>query len=277
MTQPQSFRMTPWVWRLLIANVAVFFLQLTVFTGAGFVRTFGFVPDLLLSHPWSLVTYMFLHGGFMHLAVNMFMLLVFGPAVEERMGSGGFIGLYLVSGLGGAVLSIALPFWMGPSSVTVVGASGALFGVAVAFARFWPDARIFVFPLPVPIKAAWLVAFLAAMSLVAAVFAVNDGVAHLAHLGGFVFGLLYLKWRSSEPEAQAQKIQHVVPTKVLVQSTGRRAREARRRTQPAQPRRTRDEIDRILDKISSAGIDALTPDERRLLLEASRQLKGEQQ
>ena len=273
MTTPPLFRFTPWLRRLIAANVAVFFLQETIFTGQWIVQMFGFTPARVLTRPWGAVTYMFLHGGFLHLAVNMLMLFIFGAAVEERLGSRVFIRYYLVSGLGGAMLSLLLGPAVGVAHNPIVGASGAIFGVALAFAYFWPDAPVYVFPLPVPVKVKWLVAFLAVMNLVSTINASQRGVATLAHLGGFMAGYLFLKLRSGSSGTTAP-VRRIVPTKVLVHPAARR--------QPAAPppppephggTRHREEIDRLLDKISREGERALSDEERRLLLEESERLR----
>jgi membrane associated rhomboid family serine protease len=269
-----SFAPTPWVRGLIIANAVVFFLQITVFTGVWFVDVFAFQPGRVLTRPWTPLTYMFLHGGFLHLAFNMLMLFVFGPAVEERLGGRRFALYYFLCGLGGAALSFGL--MLTAPSVAVLGASGAVYGVALAFAMFWPDARLFVFPLPMPVKAKWLVIFLATMSLLSAVLGARDGVAHLAHLGGFLFGFIFLRVEGSVRERAREvfsrpRLAHVVPPS--------RARERARADAGATKREERqpsvyDEVDRVLDKISEQGMDSLTPEEQRLLTDVSRRLRN---
>lgn len=268
-----SFALTPWVRGLIVANAVVFFLQITVFTGPWFADMLAFHPAHVLTRPWTLVTYMFLHGGFLHLAFNMLMLFVFGPGVEERLGSSRFGLYYLVCGLGGAVLSFGL--MLTAPSVSVIGASGAVYGVALAFAMFWPDRRIYVFPLPMPVKVKWLVIFLAAMSLLSAVLGARDGIAHLAHLGGFLFGFVYLRVEGSvraraREVFHAPRMAHVVPP--------RRSRAKAHADMPQAPPKRRepsvyDEVDRVLDKISEHGMDSLTPEEQRLLSDVSRRLR----
>lgn len=255
----------------MIANAVVYLLQLTVFTGPWFLDVFGFSPQDAGRHWWSIATYMFVHGGFLHLAFNMLMLFFFGPAVEERMGGTSFALYYLVCGLGGAALAFPVSL-LGPTG-TVVGASGAVFGVSLAFALNWPDTPIYVFPLPVPIKAKWLVAFLAATSLIATVLQVRNGVAHFAHLGGFLFGLIYLK----AEEAVVRQARTVARTRKPVSRIGaprRRAAAVVSSDEGAEDKSIRrDEVDRVLDKISKSGLQSLTPDERRLLDDMSRQLR----
>jgi len=273
MTAPALFRFTPWLRRLIAANVAVFFLQETVFTGQWVADVFGFTPARVLSRPWGAVTYMFLHGDFLHLAVNMLMLFIFGAAVEERLGSRVFIRYYLVSGLGGAALSLLLGPAVGVAHTPIIGASGAIFGVALAFAYFWPDAPVYVFPLPVPVKVKWLVAFLAVVNLVSTINSAQRGVATLAHLGGFMAGYLFLKLRAGS-SAVAAPVQRIVPTKVLVHPAARRQPAAP--PPPREPRGDdghREQIDRVLDKISREGERSLSAEERRLLLEESERLR----
>src|SRR5216110_3556931 len=198
----RMFGMTPWVRRLFVANLVVFLFQMTIFVDPRFLTTFGFVPLRALAQPWTFLTYMFLHGGPLHLAFNLLALYVFGPEVEERMGGGPFLGYYLLCGLGGAVLSLVLGWGFGRIN-PVVGASAAVYGVLLAFAWAAPDAPINVLFFPAPIAAKWLVTFLVAVSLMLALFPTSDGVAHLAHLGGFAAGFLYLTvsdWRLGRAE-----------------------------------------------------------------------------
>ena len=269
------FFLTRWVRRLLIANGLVYLLQLTVFTSPWLVETFGFTPSAALGHPWSLLTYAFLHGNFLHIFFNMLALFMFGPLVEDRLGGTRFARLYTVSALGGAGLSLALLPLAGDG--VIIGASAAVFGVMLAFVFEWPDAPIFVFPLPVPVKAKWLVVFFAAANLVPVITQWNDGVAHLAHLGGFAAAFLYLRGgpllRSGRRRAAAAPA-----TAVLVhpsaEQTARRAGPFGGRRRDADPK-VLDEVDRVLDKISAGGLSSLTPEERRFLDEMSKRFKQE--
>jgi rhomboid family protein len=268
----RMFGMTPWVRRLIVANLVVFLLQQTIFVDPRFLDAFGFVPLRALAQPWTFLTYMFLHAGLLHLAFNLLALFVFGPSVEERMGGGTYLTYYLLCGLGGAALSFVLTQFR-PVEL-VVGASAAVYGVMLAFAWAWPDQPIYVFPLPEPIPAKWLVIFAAGISLALALFSANDKVAHLAHLGGFATGFLYHKvadWRLGRAERHLRRASQ--PT-VLVHP----ARAARGGDAEVKPRRTdrnpaQAEIDRVLDKISARGIESLTPAERRFLTEMSRKMR----
>src|ERR687885_2538087 len=150
-----------------------------------------------------------------HLLANMLMLFVFGTAVEARMGSRNFLMYYLFCGIGAAVFALLLAGVMpvGP----FVGASGAVLGVAVAFAMFWPDAELIVFPLPVPIKARTLVMGLVALDVIGSQLWRNDGIAHIAHVGGALFGYLFFRVQSLSRRAPAQPAR-TVERVVMVQS-----------------------------------------------------------
>ena len=274
MEAQRMFGMTPWVRRLLVANLLVFLCQKTVLVDPRFQALFGFQPLLALVRPWTFVTYMFLHASLLHLAFNLLALFMFGPPVEERMGGRAFLAYYVLCGLGGAVLSLGLVQLRHID--VIIGASAAVYGVMLAFAWAWPNQPIYVFPFPAPIPAKWLVTFLVAFSFVLALFSVSDGVAHLAHLGGFATGFLYLKtadWRLARAERQLRR--RAEPS-VLVQSAhvARGADASVKRRRAASERDpVSAEIDRVLDKISARGIDSLTPAERKFLAEMSRKMR----
>jgi hypothetical protein len=163
--------------------------------------------------------------------------------------------------------------------VPVVGASGAVLGVAVAFALLWPDAELFVFPLPMPVKARTFVLVLVGLDVVLSQLAPHDGVAHLAHVGGAGFGYLFFRLQALSRRSPRQP-SRAVERVVMVQSG---AAEPDRRTPPAslRPRRRAEadpvaaEVDRVLDKISQQGMNSLTAAERRFLDEVARKKKQE--
>jgi len=227
--------MTPWVKRLLIANVGVFLLQLAY---PELTSLLAFVPARVLSAPWTPLTYMFIHGGFWHILFNMIVLYFFGPRVEERLGSNRFITLYLISGFTGALFSVFTP------DVAILGASAAVFGVELAYARFWPLDRVYIYGV-LPIQMRWLVVITVVMSIFG-LGGFEPGVAHLAHLGGLVGAAIYLyvisrsRARATIPRGELHEI-------------------------------NRHEVDRLLDKISLKGINSLTPSERAALDRFSKQ------
>ncbi len=262
---PFAFTLTPWVKRLLIANTVVFVLS--VLTGYAFLeRWFAFWPNRVFSQPWGLGTYMFLHGGFWHLFWNMVGLFFFGPPLESKWGSREFIKFYLLCGLGGAILSLFFP-------APIVGASGAIYGVMLAFALNWPEAPIYLWGI-LPVKAKYFVGFLFAVSLVSTMGGGGGGVAHLAHLGGLLTGFLYLKsdyWKPaskpSRPGRPRSRRLAIVPREDHAQEAPNTRSQPRRKAAEEQ---LLDEVDRVLDKISAHGMESLTDQEKSLLDQVSR-------
>lgn len=269
-----SRMMTPWVKRLLLANTGAFvvvnLLGLVPLSWA--VDVLGFSPARLLIHPWSPFTYMFLHGSFFHLFANMLVLFFFGPPLEREWGGSYFIRYYLIAGMGGALFSLLLIRLIG--TPTVIGASGAVFGLLLAFALRWPDAPIYLWFL-LPVKAKYFVGFMALFSLYASLGGARDGVAHWTHLGGLVTGFLYLK-HGDRLSTRLQGLRKRWRRKGLTTTPGGEGETPRRVTR----RRGRregdrlDEVDRILDKIRESGIEALTPKEREFLDDVSRRYRG---
>lgn len=277
---PVAFpRLTPWVGRLIAANAVVMLLLATVLTSPGVEMALAFSPGSALTRPWSFITYMFVHGGLLHLGGNMLALYIFGTAVENRMGSRRFLFFYFYCGVGAAVFSFALSGLMHVDPF--IGASGAVLGVAVAFALFWPDAEILVFPFPIPIRAKTLVMVLVGIAAFSGLVLRNSAssdVAHLAHLGGALAGYLYFRIQALSqrpPAAVARRVERVVTVSSPVRDV--EANPAPR-VRPL-PRPTTDplaaELDRVLDKISATGMSSLTPEERRFLDEFSKKKKDE--
>jgi rhomboid family protein len=245
---------TPWVMRLLIANIGVYFLELTA---PQLVRGLVFVPALVLSRPWTVVTYMFLHdpSGFMHIAFNMIALYFFGPRVEERLGPKRFITLYFISGLSGALLSAILAF-----NSAILGASAAVFGVMLAFAWFWPNEQIYIWGV-LPVRARVLVIVSTLFTLYSGFRGSRGGVADFAHLGGYVGAFAYLWWLKRTQELRTAPFRVPTPTpQAEKQLANWRAIDTRSVHEV-----NRDEVNRILDKISASGVQSLTPQERTFL------------
>jgi len=190
---------------LLLINLAIYLLDLvlrrygvpiSMFLGLCNATAYGF-------HWWQPFTYMFLHANFSHLFFNMFAVLMFAPALEESWGSRRFLTYYLVCGVGAALVQLAVWALVMPGQPAVtIGASGAVFGILFAFGWLFPEVRLFLLFIPIPIRSRVFVAIYAAIELFAGigdVVGVNaDNVAHFAHLGGMLFGwLLILWWRNS--------------------------------------------------------------------------------
>jgi membrane associated rhomboid family serine protease len=264
---------TPWVKRLLIANAVIFLLMLGV--GRQWVWSwFGFSPLHAFTRPWGALTYMFIHWDAWHLLMNMLVLFFFGPALESRWGSKEFLKFYAICGFGG----VALSFLFAPAAV-VGGASAAVFGLMLAFAWYWPDSPIYIWGI-FPVKAKWLVAFLFILTFLSAIGGAQDSVAHFAHLGGLLAGGLYLRFSApgSGSDSFLQRAAQVHRMAIVPKKEERKEREktpARRRLlgrgrKELGEEELLDEVDRILDKISSSGMTSLTSEERRILDEVSR-------
>jgi membrane associated rhomboid family serine protease len=265
---PFGHFLTPWVKRLIVANAVLFLLTWTGVIDLGWAAAYlGFTASEILTKPWGLVTYMFIHGGFFHVFVNMLALFFFGPPLEDRWGGTEFIKFYTICGVGGALFTFVF------GGGTIIGASGAVFGVMLAYALNWPDNLIWIWGI-FPIKAKYFVMFLGALSFFSAFAGSSDGIAHFAHLGGLIVGYVYLKkgWAMS---AQFDSLKRSLRRRKLTVVPG----SAGEGTEPEgsspvdDEARVLDEVDRILDKIAAQGLGSLTPEERSFLDEISRRRK----
>jgi membrane associated rhomboid family serine protease len=243
---------TPVVRLLLAANVAAFFLQSTVLPPA-LERALEFEPRLALLRPWTIVTYMFLHGGLMHLLFNMLALFFFGPRVEDRIGSRQFAVMYFVSGVAGALLSFVLS-----PGASIIGASAGVFGVMLAFAWFWPHEPIHIWGI-IPVPARMLVIITTVLALWSGFSGARGGIAHFAHLGGYLGAFLYLKWLDRARTAFKRKAAAAPP------AADRRLANWKAVDRSRIHEANREEVDRILDKIGAHGVGSLTPQERTFL------------
>lgn len=155
--------------------------------------TFGLLapprgPEVL----WQLVTYMFLHGGLWHILFNGYALWLFGSVLERVWGFRRFLVYYFFTGIGAGVTTVLYAQVTGETSLSV-GASGAIYGLLLAFAFYFPNQPLYFFFIPVPIPAKYAVVLLGGFAVIAKLTGVLPLIGHLAHLGGLLFGLLYLK------------------------------------------------------------------------------------
>lgn len=287
-------RWTPAVRWLIAINVAIYFLQLTVVRPEHMLDALGFqMRDLSTNAWWTIGTYMFVHGGLIHLAGNMLMLWVFGPRLEHAWSAGGFTRYYLICGLGGWFLHMLFA-----RNSLLFGASAAVLGVMLAYGTRWPDDEVFIMGV-LPVRVRWLVAFSVGLNLAGGIWTVQmgegSGTAYLAHLGGLAAGWIYL--RSTAMPSIDRLRQRVSQLPDLPDDTPRaiprslpRSREklseadqavAKSNAAAVRPSKSlpvgkparAGELDAVLDKISRHGIESLTRDERKLLEEASQRLK----
>ena len=295
---------------LLIVNILAFIatwvfqmrgVDLTAALGLHFFMASDF-------HVYQFLTYMFLHGGFTHILFNMFALWMFGSVIERVWGPKKFLFYYIVCGVGAGLIQELVQYadysiqglaayqYVSTGGVqmttdsyinlwTTIGASGAVYGILLAFGMIFPEERIFIFPLPIPIKAKWLVMLYAGIELYSAMNTTGDNVAHLAHLGGMLFGFFMIRYWQKHPGENYNNNGGRQFFDSLRNSWERRknkkAEESNSRTQTsgnshatdwdynARQRANQDEIDRILDKIRKSGYDSLTNEEKRKLFDQS--------
>lgn len=207
-------QLTPNVKKLLIINIAVYFFA-QLYNENFFIQYFAFFNPILpntqellnpVFKPWQFLTYMFMHGSVGHLFSNMLGLFIFGPALETYMGSKKFIIYYLITGIGAALMNTGLNIYdmsklavdseafYREAVIPMVGASGAIFGILAAFAFIFPNVEMMLLFFPFPIKAKYFVAMYGIYELVQGAAGIQTGIAHFAHLGGLITGLILLKF-----------------------------------------------------------------------------------
>ena len=246
---------TPAVRVLIITNAVVFLLAELVGIEDFLAVFFGLVPQLVLTKGWiwQLVTYMFLHHGFMHILFNMFALWMFGSTLERVWGTKTFLKYYFLTGVGGGLCYFLFNL---NSFIPTVGASGAIYGLLIGYAVLFPESLIYIWFI-IPIKAKWFAVIFGAMEFF---FSLQPGdhVAHLAHLGGMAMGYLYLK---------RERLFGRIIWKMRMRKQEYEARARRKKEESLSG--VRQEVDELLDKINRVGYDGLTSTEQRKLKRAS--------
>ncbi|MCA9732247.1 MAG: rhomboid family intramembrane serine protease [Deferribacteres bacterium] len=266
--------MTPMVRNLIFINIGIYIIQniAIAFLNIDFNGLFGLVPVYFLHNLfiWQIVTYLFLHGSILHIFLNMLILWMFGVDLEREWGGKAFLKYYLICGIGAGLFQILFNMLFFPENqaIPIIGASGAIYGVILAFALMYPERELtflVFFVLPVRIKAKYLAMILAGISLFSGVFGTDNAVAHFAHLGGMFVGLLYLKfdWQMYSIAAHSQRRRQA---KQMIKQAKRRQKEEEIRA----------EMDAILDKINEVGYENLTRNEQETLRKASQYLNEEQ-
>ena len=267
--------LTPWVKKLLVINFgiwAVMAIGLVPWSTASDLLAFS--ADRILTRPWTIVTYMFVHAGFGHVFFNMLALFFFGPPLERAWGGREFITYYLVCGIGGALAAQLLVNNVGVAPM--MGASAAVFGILLAFAMTWPDAPIYLWFL-LPIKAKYFVGFLALLTFYSTFSSSRTAgsTAHWAHLGGLVAGWLWLRYGNRIERSADRALVRVKRSRRGLKTVERespddgRKRQTRRKPRAPRSGDTLDEVNRILDKIGDKGMESLTPAELKFLNEMS--------
>ncbi len=274
--------------RLLILNIAVFFIQIIFdnisfggYPGRMFLTEHFALSGLGLSNLkiWQLVTYQFMHADFMHLFWNMFLLWMFGMEIANVLGSKKFITFYLICGIGAGLLQTLLS----PMQTSTIGASGAVWGIMITFAMYFPDRMIYIYFL-FPVRAKFLIGFLLVMEFL--MIGSADVVAHMAHIGGALTGFIFIMldkhnninfqnwfnnlrkpsgYRKSKSNFNFRKPFNFGEKKDMQEAKFYDINNSKNSDEINQ-----EEIDKILDKISQSGYQNLTENEKRVLFEASK-------
>jgi len=250
---------TPVVRWLLIINTGMFILQLLVLKplfGNGYLSYLALVPSYFLTkgYLWQIVTYMFLHGGIIHIFFNMLFLWMMGSEIERYWGGREFLKYYMVTGCGAGLVNVLVQ----PTATSrTIGASGAIFGLIIAFALAFPDREILLYFL-IRIKAKHFALLVGALELIALIALPDMGVARFAHLGGLLIGYIYIRY---------ERLSY--PFRRMLARWRNDRRETERKRRAADLEWSAHEVDRILDKISREGMESLTSDERAFLARRS--------
>lgn len=291
------YNMPPVTKNIIIINV-LFFLAMYVTPryGIDLTQTMGLhffmASDFKI---YQLLTYMFMHGNFAHILFNMFAVWMFGRIVESAWGSRRFLIYYLICGIGAGLFqeivqyidyvasgmqaydsvdigTAVIPMDTYLNMLTTVGASGAVYGILLAFGLSYPEERLFIIPIPIPIKAKYFVIGYAVIELLSGLYGSNDGVAHFAHLGGMVVGfLLILYWtkQNSMSGGYLEKINNWFQNRRKPKMKVHYGEKEADYQYNARKKENQEEIDRILDKVRKSGYESLTVDEKKKLFESS--------
>lgn len=187
------FRTPPVVLNLILINLLIFLVTALFPLGDTIMRYCALWLGDAAFHSYQLVTYMFLHANFEHIFFNMFALWMFGRTLENALGSQRFLTFYIVCGIGAALIQYLVALSLGELPMVLIGASGAVMGLLLAFGVMYPNAMIMMLFFPVPIKAKWFVLIYAAIELFLG-WRGGGNVAHFAHVGGMLWGFLLMVW-----------------------------------------------------------------------------------
>ena len=291
---PSSFRFFPKGMKfILLSTTGVFLFQLFLQLGIriGDIRLYDVFFRLFALYPlgngfliWQPITYLFLHGGFFHIFFNLLALWFFGVELENVWGTRRFLIYYFLCGVGAGISNLLLtPLFTTP--LPTIGASGAIYGILLAFGMLFPEVPVYIAFL-FPIRAKYVVSFFIAMELYNGIANTSDGIAHFAHLGGALVGFIYLLfYRRSIPAFGRMSDYFARKRDTMVGSFRTRRRYAdkkvvtdahftdvRKHEKPASGGVSQATLDEILDKISASGYDSLTEEEKKILFNASKKL-----
>ncbi len=265
-------QLTPGIRVLIIINTVIFVIGLLLPQLNRYLIVLGgLVPELFLKkfYLWQPLTYMFLHGGFMHIFFNMFALWMFGTELERHWGTSFFMKFYFVSGIGAGILSAVI---QPASTIPIIGASGAIYGILLGFAVMYPN-RIVYLNFLVPIKVKYFVMIFAAIELMASMGGAGrqTGVAHLTHLSGMAFGYLYLLWHQHRRRRGRRRPKFRINFRW---SSGKKEKDHEtKKPEQKKPGDGERELDALMDRIARDGYESLSEKEKVRLLELTGKYK----
>ncbi len=291
---------------LLIINIILFLIGIWLEKyGIKFNDIFGLHFFLAKDfHLWQFITYLFMHSNFTHILINMFMLWMFGMVMENVLGKKRFLIFYLVCGIGAGICQeleqlvsyviqdlnsdtfaiiengVKLSTEDYINNWNTVGASGAIYGVLLAYGMTFPNQKMFIIPIPIPIKAKWIITFSIAVEFFYGITSPGDGIAHIAHLGGMLFGFILIKYWQKHPYSNTyfnyhkkdnifQHLKNKFNTNTYKPNHNNPKTESDWEYN-ARKKEAQEEIDSILDKIRKNGYDSLTKEEKLKLFNSNK-------
>lgn len=239
---------------LIIINVVVYLLQVLTASQIDLIGIFGLSARTVWPLIWQPITYMFMHGGFWHVTINMFVLWMFGRELESIWGRNDFLKYYFVTGVGAGLIWLLFNF--SGSNYVLIGASGAIYGILLAYGLLFPNRTVYLYFF-FPIKVKWFVLFIGLMAFFSSI-GTGSNISHLTHLSGMLIGYLYLRfnthWRKFSFNFRKKYIE---------------LRTAYKKKAEEQEAKVQQEVDMIIDKANICGWESLSKEEQRKLQTSS--------
>ena len=240
---------------LIIINVGLFLLRFVAKSQIDLAGIFGLSPNTVWPMIWQPITYMFIHGDLFHVLINMFVLWMFGSEMESIWGRTQFLRYYFLTGVGSGL--VWLLFNAGQSYSVLIGASGAIYGILIAYGMMFPNRTVYLYFM-IPIKVKWFVVFLGAVAFLSS-FNNNTNISHLTHLSGMVIGFVYLRYYWHWKDFRFSVHKQIEEFRSSISS-----KKDKKKIE------MQNEVDQLLDKINETGYDNLTEEEKDLLYRASK-------
>ena len=222
------------------------------------VEIFGLSPETIWPLVWQPFTYMFIHGDFWHVAINMLVLFLFGSELETIWGRQGFIKYYIITGVGSGLIWILFQSFSS-SSAYLIGASGAVYGILTAYGLMFPNRIVYIYFL-FPVKVKWFVIILGAVAFFSSLGS-HSNISHLTHLSGMIIGFTYLRFNRQWKKAVFSMRKQILESKIKREENLKKKK-----------RKLQEDVDQILDRINQVGYDGLSDSEKSRLYAASRDI-----